>query len=450
MGTPYDKLNPKAIAKKWQRVLDFERYQPIKDQTVRENVALMLESTSRYLNEKVFASTAGGGYSPGDGDLGTDFPKLAIPLLRRVMPGLIANELVGVQPMTGPVGLAFALRFVYGSAVSESVLEGSSAEAVWAIQSGAVLTNKQPIVGSTSAYVTTGSEGWTSPVQDMKLTIAQEQLSAGSRRLRATFSLEAAQDIKALHNLDIDDELTNLLTYEIQAEIEQELIYNMIQQGANGFYAVSAAGGFAGTPAASLAYGATCAVSGVTVENVADNATTNFDNNEFYMYRGIWTRISKGMNHVAVQTRRGPANWIICSPKVLTALQSITNFLISPVPNDIDFANVAAKKVGFINNGRTAVYLDLFNTISYFAGVTGGTTQSYDYCLIGYKGASELDAGIFYAPYVPVLLVRAQDPDTFAPRLGVMSRYAIANSLLGAYRYYYLLRFNFSGTVLSG
>jgi hypothetical protein len=447
-----EKAHVKMLTEKWGRVLDYKKYPGIHQRAVRENLAVLLENTAGYIKESLgyhgFASRAGKGAGSVIGD---DFPKLAIPLLRRVMPGLIANELVGVQPMTSPVGLAFALRFQYGASATSA-----NTEAVLNLPVSAVTGNK-------TAYVTTGSEAWASGVGDMTLIVAQEQISAGARKLRTSFSLELAQDIKALHNIDIDDELTNLLTYEIQAEIEQEIIRALI-------IAAASAGGTDQPGDLGILPDVTASSGNVLVV-----ASGLVDTNEHYGYRKVWTAIMDQSNEIATQTRRGPANWILASPKVMTALQTIQNFLITPVPNDADFVNVAAKKIGMVNNGRTALFLDLFNTYGDYcssgggasaeaisATITGGpkgmlglatVTPSVlsaiqDYALVGYKGASELDAGIFYAPYVPILVVKAQDPDAFQPKIGIMSRYAIANSLLGQERYYRLIRFDFGGTTL--
>ena len=218
----------KQLAKKWARVLDYEKYPAIRSQIVRENTALMLENTANSLKEAMYTNAAGNAAH----HVGDDFPKLAIPLLRRVMPGLIANELVGVQPMTSPVGLAFALRFSYTCAASAAV--AATDEAVLNISSGYVIDDARSPSALGQGHGTQGNEQWSEGVGDMALGIAQQQISAASRKLRTSFSLEMAQDVKALHNIDIDDELTNLLTYEIQAEIEQEIVYNLIQAGASG------------------------------------------------------------------------------------------------------------------------------------------------------------------------------------------------------------------------
>lgn len=451
-----EKAHVKMLTEKWGRVLDYNKndYPKIRSRAVRENLAVMLENTAQHIKEAIgyhgVASRAGRGAGT---QLGDDFPKLAIPLLRRVMPGLIANELVGVQPMTSPVGLAFALRFQYGATATSA-----NTEAVLNLPVSAV---SGYVIGGSVGAPALSSETWQSGVGDMTLIVAQEQISAGARKLRTSFSLELAQDIKALHNIDIDDELTNLLTYEIQAEIEQEIIRSLIVAAASA--ESKSDPGLVGAPAS---VGATVAGGNIIVA-----ASGLLDTNEHYGFRRVWTAIMDQANEIATQTRRGPANWILVSPKVATALQTIQNFLITPVPNDADFANVAAKKIGMVNNGRTALYLDLFNTYNDYAiaatadlisavvtgdgtGLLGShvTTKALsaisDYALIGYKGASELDAGIFYAPYVPILVVKAQDPDAFQPKIGIMSRYAIANSLLGQERYYRLIRFDFGGTTL--
>ena len=195
----------------------------------------MLENTASHLREAspyastVWGGTGGAGGFGGGSQMGPDFPKLAIPLLRRVMPGLIANELVGVQPMTSPVGLAFALRFLYAAQTTGTYT--SDNEAVLNLPTSAVTGFKAPTVG-TGGLAGSASEAWATGVGDMSLVIiGQQQISAGTRKLRTSFSLEMAQDIKALHNIDIDDEMTNLLTYEIQAEIEQEIVRTLIEAG---------------------------------------------------------------------------------------------------------------------------------------------------------------------------------------------------------------------------
>ena len=283
-----EKAHVKMLTEKWGRVLDYNKndYPKISDRAVRENTAVMLENTARYIKETYgahgFSSRAG---KAGDGSpLGDDFPKLAIPLLRRVMPGLIANELVGVQPMTSPVGLAFALRFQYGSGTGDP---SARTEAVLNLPASEVTGNKNE--GTTSA-----SEVWTEGVGDMTLQVAQQQISAGARKLRTSFSLELAQDIKALHNIDIDDELTNLLTYEIQAEIEQELIRALLVAAASAEGTTQP--GNVGAPV----------VPGATVSNgnVVVVASGLLDTNEHYGFRRIWTAIMDQANEIATQTRR--------------------------------------------------------------------------------------------------------------------------------------------------
>lgn len=448
------KSTVKQLTEKWGRVLDYPKYPEIQGQANRNNLAVMLENTA-YMIKEAGESNAYSQYGGNaQGDMGGDFKKLAIPLLRRVMPGLIANDLVGVQPMTSPVGLAFAMRFMYGS--SNNAAYNASNEAVLNILDNYVTTGaKAPATIPQSSYPAgSGSESWNSGVGDMTLFMATQQLSAGTRKLRTSFSLEMAQDIKALHNLDIDDEMTNMLTYEIQAEIEQEIIKNCI----------IAAGSAEGKVASALG--------DITNVLVVGASGARVDDNEFYAFRRMWTAIQSQMQEVATDTRRGPANWILCSPKVVTALKSIQNFIITPVKSQLDWANVAAKKLGMIEEGRVALYLDLFDsfktmvavgapgfgtcaTVSAVAtGIGGDVTIAKlsactEYALIGYKGQSELDAGIFYCPYVPILVVKAQDPYSFSPRIGIMSRYAITNSLLGQERYYRLIRFDFSNTTLA-
>lgn len=325
----------------------------------KSSLDVVLENTKRYLSE---AATAGG---TGAGSVAT-LNKVMLPLIRRVMPSVIANELVGVQPMTGPVGQIHTLRVRY----SET---GGGATAGTEALSPFNLANSY--AGSPDA--TAASEG--TPGRKMSIQILKETVEAKTRRLSARWTFEAAQDAESMHGVDVEAEIMQALAQEIVVEIDQEIIGSLR----------SLAG--AGT---ALDFGA---VTG-TQTYIGDRHAV------------LAIEINRACNRIAARTRRGAGNYIVVSPETLTILQSASTSTFARTTEGSFEAPTNTKFVGTLN-GTIRVFVDNY--------AADGTAV-----LIGYKGSSETDAPAFYAPYIPLMSTGpVMDPATFEPVVSFMTRY---------------------------
>lgn len=388
----------KAIEKKWSDILD-EGQTPIKNQKIRKSTALMLENEAKYLTgNDMDESTAWSadsmntskGYS-GSGE----FHKIAIPMIRRTFPELIAHEVVGVQPLTGPVGLAFALRFVAdqeydgetGTEVGHNTLDPDYTGS-HALSTGEALGSKEGSGVGDSVGLGIGAGDH---IKELSMTIEKKQVEAETRKLRSKWSLEVAQDIKAMHGLDLEEEMMDILSYEVTAEIDRELISK--------------------------------------IRNVAgdNDASDTWDYSEadgrweMEKYRNLYNKVIRKANRIAIDTRRGAGNYIIASPNICAALEALDSFSTAPVDTNIDTATTGVARIGSIG-GRMTVYRDTFATS--------------DDLVVGYKGPSEYDTGIVYLPYIQLMQMRSTFEDSFNPSVGLMSRYAILDNLFGAKWYY--------------
>ena len=405
----------------------------------------LLEQQHRYfkgvLNE---ASGVGGTPSTPAGDCAADsgiarFKPIAMPLIARVFPELVANELVGVQPMFTPVGLAYALRYRYqGNSGGASYNDEAGYNTVNALYSGGTPASgtslptsadfTAPVAGGEgsdgSPFTATGQPGVNTPrggydletgerldapnfcggstgdIREMGLTIESKEIVAKTRKLKARWSLEAQQDLANMHSVDIEEELTDLLAYEISAEIDAEVKNNII--------AISQVGGVLVWD-----YGNVGAASTGTV-GTADGRW------EQEKFRTLYTVCLKASNEIAQATRRGAGNFILCSPGVAAALEALEQFAPSSVATNLATETSGVAKIGTV--GRFTVYRDFFAT--------------EDYAVVGYKGPKDNDAGIVYLPYIPLMFSRAVGQENFQPRIGVMTRYGICNNLFGAELYY--------------
>jgi len=387
-------MDIQELVKKWEDVLN--EGTTIKNTKVKKATALMLENEFNYLVEAGMwtqgAFDAAGGYATSG-----EFHKIAVPMVRRTFPELIAHEIVGVQPLTGPVGLAFALRFKAGQAYE---LVAGTEVGYNTIDMDYTGTNTEPSSGgmTTTAGERLGSDsgsgigvglgiGSGASIKELNMTVEKAQVEATTRKLRSRWSLEVAQDLKAMHGLDLEEEMMDVLSYEITAEIDREII-----------------------------------------ANIRDNSTTStWDYStadgrwEAEIYRVLYNAIIRKSNAIAVATRRGSGNFVVCSPGVCAALEATAAFTIAPVSGDINTAVTGVARIGSLD-GRMTVYRDTF--------VSG------DEALVGYKGPSEYDTGIIYLPYVQLLVSKATFEDSFNPTIGLMSRYAIHAHIFGASNYY--------------
>ena len=312
-----------------------------------------------------------------------------MPLTRRIMPNLLANEIVGVQPMAGPVSLAYALRYKAGD--SDVNYNGGTDQEV------GYNTVDKDYTGSyeTSAGELRDADG-ADKIVEGKLSVEQTTVTAKTRKMKARYSLESAQDLKNMHGLDVESEMVNMLQYEIAAEIDRELVDRINTLGATNSttYTVSAGDG----------------------------------QWEAEKFRNLYTRIVKEASTIATETRRGAGNIIISSSNVITALDSLGNFMMQPTGASMELSPGVAK-VGTIEN-RFTVYRDTFATS--------------DYATVGYKGPGTQNSGVIYCPYVPIMLSRATQQENFYPVIGVMSRYGVVDNLYGGDAFYRTISADFT------
>lgn len=332
--------------------------------TKKQVMETTLENTKAYLSEAV---TAGATQS---GNVAT-LNKVILPVIRRVMPTVIANEIVGVQPMTGPVGQIHTLRVRYAETF-DSATAGDEALSPFAIAtgySGNATTNR--------ADATSALEG--EPGKKMSIQVLKQTVEAKTRKLSARWTFEAAQDAQSMHGLDVEAEIMQALAQEITAEIDQEIIASLTS--------------LAGTAASTYAQGS---VSG----------TATFVGDE---HAALAVLINKEANNIAARTRRGAGNWAVVSPTVLTVLQSATTSAFARSTEGTFEAPTNTKFVGTLN-GTMRIYVNQY--------------AANDDVLVGYKGATETDAAAFYCPYIPLMSSgTVLDPGTFEPVVSFMTRY---------------------------
>jgi len=325
----------------------------------KSSLDVVLENTKRYLSE---AATAGG---TGAGSVAT-LNKVMLPLIRRVMPSVIANELVGVQPMTGPVGQIHTLRVRY-SETGGGATAGSEALSPFNLANS--------YAGSPDA--TAASEG--TPGRKMSIQILKETVEAKTRRLSARWTFEAAQDAESMHGVDVEAEIMQALAQEIVVEIDQEIIGSL----------------------------RTLAGAGTALDFATVTGTQTYIGDRHAV---LAIEINRAANRIAARTRRGAGNYIVVSPETLTILQSASTSTFARTTEGSFEAPTNTKFVGTLN-GTIRVFVDNY--------AADGTAV-----LVGYKGSSETDAPAFYAPYIPLMSTGpVMDPNTFEPVVSFMTRY---------------------------
>jgi hypothetical protein len=403
-----------TYAKKWAPVLDHGDLPKITDPYKRAVTALVLENQERALMEESRsmqnlweaspANAVGGGMSPVVGSEGgiKGFDPILIGLVRRALPNLMAYDICGVQPMTGPTGLIFAMRSTYASSTARAgealFLEantGHSGNAATGTQS-TLAVNPGNANSSIFGLANTGTAMSTEFGEDLTMKymgfqIDRVAVTANTRGLQAAYTLELAQDLKAIHGLDAETELTNILSTEILAEINREVVRTIYATANVGIVGVSS-----------------------NVFNLSSNADTS-GRWQVEKYKSLLFAIERAANKIAKDTRRGKGNLLIVSTDVASAL-AMTGLLDynSALTNN---TNLTVDDTGntFAGTlfGRIKVYVDPYS-------VTGS-----DYVVVGYKGANPYDAGLFYCPYVPLQMVRAIDPTTYQPKVGFKTRYGL-------------------------
>jgi len=398
------------IRNKWAPVISHPDLPEIADSHKKMVTAMVLENTERALREAAAqgasqqllseapsnAVGAGMGSSPNGEFAG--FDPILISLVRRTLPNLMAYDVCGVQPMTGPTGLIFALSAQYApdgantTPRTEAMYDEADTDfsGTGGPHSGNSQTGAKGTGMSTAAAEALGESGGTA-FGEMAMKIDKVTVTAKSRALKADYSLELAQDLKAVHGLDAEAELSNILAAEILAEINREVIRTIN---------TAAVAGSQGT---------------VTTNGTFDLDTDASGRWSVEKFKGLMFHIEREANKVAKDTRRGKANLIICSSDVASALQMAGVLDYTPALNSNSLAiDDTGNTFAGVLNGRYRVYIDPYATTNYMN--------------IGYKGAGAFDAGIFYCPYVPLQMVRAVDQDTFQPKIGFKTRYGLVEN----------------------
>lgn len=473
--------NPKdvnAIVDRWKEILDYSSKDvpEIVNEHVYRTTAILLENQEKWCLEESNAAASGGifgsgssigssgpnvspngdNYAAGDARL----PKILIPMIRRTFPELISNEICGVQPMGGPVGLAFALRYHYqneellndydrvGSTTNTAGKgnnwnpnsptysgNGPTDTAALSTELGYQLLDTR-FTGVSSQHLTGLAGVWefadqdrgvaqllesyedTGRIPQIEMKFEKTSVEAGTRRLATRWSVELEQDIKNMQNIDIDGELTNAMSYEIQAEIDREVVMRMIQVAFNAGYGPG--------------YSFWSPVS-------ADGRWTAERNLTFYQ------KLIIESGRMAARNRRGAANFIIATPRVCSILEMLPDFKIYEINGNVSTAGVGVAKVGTVGSRftvyrdtRTEVQNEAYYSPNYYSG-SAPYSEPVEYALMGYKGSEYYDTGIIYCPYIPIMVQRAIDPVNFTPRVGLMTRYGIVNNIFGANLYYHLI-----------
>lgn len=369
-----------------------------------ENQFNHLQKSGYKVNLNEATTHTGGSLDPNSGGYSEDgfFHKIAIPMVRRTFPNLIAHEIVGVQPMTGPVGLAFAMRFVADQDYTKA--DGTTATGVELgynnidkDYSGPDTTATGEALGSNTSPEAGLGIGSGSQIKEVSSTLEKAQVEAKTRKLRSRWSLEVAQDIENMHGLNLEDEMADMLSYEITAEIDRELI-GEIRDLAN---------------------------ANLTTIDWEDD----FDGRwEAEKGANMYNAIVRKANKIAVDTRRGPGNWIVADPTPCATLEALPSFATVAIQGDVNTAQTGVAKVGTVG-ARFNVYRDTFH--------------DNDEVLVGYKGpASEYDTGVVYLPYIQLMLSKTVDYASFQPSVGILSRYAIMRNLFNSELFYQKLSFN--------
>ena len=403
------------LQKKWTPVLEHPELEAIKDPYKRAVTALVLENQQQAMSQDRMAlnEVSVTGPENATGNSIQNFDPILISLVRRALPNLIAYDVAGVQPMTGPTGLIFAMRARYStqdgteaffnepntqfsgsvSATNPYGFQGTTAQdTANTFQNPTALTTTTGIAMPTANAEILGSDAPANAFQQMAFSIEKVTVTAQSRALKAEYSLELAQDLKAIHGLDAETELSNILSTEILAEINREVIRTI--------YTCAVAGAQYGT----------------TTAGYFDLDTDSNGRWSVERFKGLIFQIERDANVIAKQTRRGKGNVLIVSSDVASAMAMAGVLSYTPaLQSDLQVDDTGNTFAGLLH-GRIKVYID-----PYF----GGYTSNQELVTIGYKGSSPYDAGIFYCPYVPLQMVRAVDQFTFQPKIGFKTRYGM-------------------------
>jgi len=424
------------LQEKWSPLLDYEGLDPIKDAHRRSVTAVLLENQEKFLKEEesfnngINLMEAVPTNSVSNGGV-ANFDPVLISLIRRAMPNLVAYDLAGVQPMSGPTGLIFAMRSRYTSMTGTEALfneantafsgqdDGNNLTGGWSDAAAGIGTTDQaggnpsllnPVGTATSTAYNVG-QGMTTAESEalggttgdhfnqMAFSIEKVTVTAKSRALKAEYSLELAQDLKAIHGLNAEAELANILSTEILAEINREVIRTI--------YKVAEQGAVSNT-----------ATAGIFDLDIDSNGRWSVEK-----FKGLLFQIERDANAIAQRTRRGKGNMILCSADVASALTMAGILDYTPALNsNLNVDDTGNTFAGTIN-GKFRVYIDPY--AANLAAANTATNSGNQYYCVGYKGSSPYDAGLFYCPYVPLQMVRAVGENTFQPKIGFKTRYGL-------------------------
>jgi hypothetical protein len=408
------------LQEKWSPVLKHPDLPEIEDSYKRAVTTVILENQEKALREdSAFLSES---VPTGNTSGVSNWDPILISLVRRAMPNLIAYDICGVQPMTGPTGLIFAMRARHASMDGEEALvdetTGAAANGfsgdfsnqnaagttsgpgdIGASESNPAALNDSPTAGTytfatgmTTAQGEALGDSGTNAFAEMSFSIDKSTVTAVSRALKAEYSMELAQDLKAIHGLDAETELANILSTEILAEINREVVRSI--------YNTAVAGSQINT----------------TTAGIFDLDTDSNGRWSVEKFKGLMFAIERDANAIGQQTRRGKGNIVICSADVASALQMAGVLDYTPALNNNLNVDDTATTFAGVMNGRYKVYVD-----PYSANVAAS-----QYYVVGYKGTSPYDAGFFYCPYVPLQMVRAVGENSFQPTIGFKTRYGMA------------------------
>jgi hypothetical protein len=396
---------------KWDSVINHADIPQIKDAYKRSVTAVLLENQERALQEEraalweaVPVNNVGGGFSgqvngsPNANLAGYD--PILISLVRRAMPNLMAYDVCGVQPMTGPTGLIFAMKSNYSTQGGTEALF-NEADTDFAGSSITAHAGTNPVSGSytTGGGIATGDAeklGDTYAFGEMAFSIEKTTVTAKTRALKAAYTVELAQDLKAVHGLEAEGELSNILSQEILFEINREVIRTM--------YAAAKPGADTGS---TTTYG--------TFDlDVDANGRWSVER-----FKGLLFQIERDCNNIAQQTRRGKGNFIVCSADVASALSMAGILDYTPALSTNLNVDDTGNTFAGVLNGKIRVYVDPYSA---------NLNTANQFYVVGYKGTSPYDAGMFYCPYVPLQMVRAVDPATFQPKIGFKTRYGMVTN----------------------
>ena len=405
------------LQEKWEPILEHSDLPKIEDNYKKAVTAVILENQEKALNEDR-ATLEEAAPLNSTGSSISNWDPILISLVRRAMPNLVAYDICGVQPMTGPTGLIFAMKARYNDYPIETRLNNSEAlfnEARSGYSGGADPTagpaDNDPVgdpfdasgpetyAGDTGAGMSTANaeslgDAAGNHFAQMSFTIEKATVTAKSRALKAEYTLELAQDLKAIHGLDAESELANILSSEILAEINREVVREVNNQAKTGAAATASAGTF----------------------NLDVDANGRWSVEKF---KGLLFQIERESNVIAKESRRGKGNFILCSSDVASALSMAGVLDYAPALSTNLNVDDTGNTFAGVLNGRVKVFIDPY------AGV--------DYLTVGYRGSNPYDAGMFYCPYVPLQMVRAVGENTFQPKIGFKTRYGmVSNPFVGA------------------